>query len=201
MSWDEYADRWDDDAAVRAYSGGAISALLRLEEAEEVQLGGARVLDFGCGTGLLAEKMAAKVDWVVALDTSRAMIEVLKGKVSRRSLDRVLPIAGSLEDALATQGDVFKHPFDLITCSSVCAFLDDYPETVESLAKLLRPGGALVQWDWELDPDSDEPFGLTRGQIEGALSAAGLKVVRVDVAFDIEFEDKHMRPLIGVGVR
>ena len=70
-----------------------------------------------------------------------------------------------------------------------------------TLSRLLRPGGAFVQWDWELAPASDEPFGLTRSQIEEALNTAGLREVLVDVAFDIEFEGERMRPLLGFGIR
>ena len=201
MTWDEHADGWDENAAVRAYSDGAYSSLLRLEEAGLLKLDGARVLDFGCGTGLLTEKLSPLAEGVVALDTSIAMIQVLKNKVSTLGLTNVEPIAKPLEGAMSANPSLFKTPFDLITCSSVCAFLEDYPATVRTLSQMLRPGGAFVQWDWELAPDSDEPFGLTRSQIEAALDAAGLTNCIVDVAFDVEFEGEHMRPLLGFGVR
>lgn len=201
MTWDERADGWDENAAVRAYSDGAYSSLLRLEEAGLLKLDGARVLDFGCGTGLLTEKLSPLAEGVVALDTSIAMIQVLKNKVATLGLTNVEPIAKPLEGAMSANPSLFETPFDLITCSSVCAFLEDYPATVLTLSQLLRPGGAFVQWDWELDPDSDEPFGLTRSQIEAALDAAGLTNRIVDVAFDVEFEGEHMRPLLGFGVR
>jgi 2-polyprenyl-3-methyl-5-hydroxy-6-metoxy-1,4-benzoquinol methylase len=201
MTWDEHADGWDENAAVRAYSDGAYSSLLRLEGAGLLKLDGARILDFGCGTGLLTEKLSPLAGCVVALDTSIAMIQVLKNKVATLGFTNVESIAKPLEAALSADPNLFETPFDLITCSSVCAFLEDYPATVRALAQLLRPGGAFVQWDWELDPDGDEPFGLTRSQIEAALDAAGLANRMVDVAFDVEFEGEHMRPLLGFGVR
>ena len=39
-----------------------------------------RVLDFGCGTGLLTEKIAPLVNEIVAIDSSPKMIEVLRKK-------------------------------------------------------------------------------------------------------------------------
>jgi 2-polyprenyl-3-methyl-5-hydroxy-6-metoxy-1,4-benzoquinol methylase len=138
---------------------------------------------------------------IVALDTSAAMIQILKSKVAKRRLDNIDPIAKSIEAALATSPNHLAAPFDLVTCSSVCAFLEDYPSIVRTLSNLLRPGGAFVQWDWEFDQNSEEPFGLTPTQIEEALRAAGLHGILVKVAFDVEFEGEHMRPLLGFGVR
>jgi 2-polyprenyl-3-methyl-5-hydroxy-6-metoxy-1,4-benzoquinol methylase len=201
MSWDEHAGGWDENAAVRAYSEGAYSSLLRLEEDGLLKLDGARVLDFGCGTGLLTEKLSPPADSVVALDTSIAMIQVLKIKITTLGLTNVEPIANPLEEAMSVNTGLFKTPFDLIICSSVCAFLEDYPATVRTLGQLLRSGGAFVQWDWELDPESDEPFGLSRSQIEEALDATGFTNRIVEEAFDVEFEGEHMRPLLGFGLR
>ena len=61
-------------------------------------------------------------------------------------------------------------PFDIVVSSSVCAFLDDYAGTVATLTNLLKPGGSFVQWDWELNREDSEPFGLTRAQVVDALT-------------------------------
>ena len=56
-----------------------------------------------------------------------------------------------------------------------------------------------MQWDWERAPGDEH--GLTRTEIEESLTAAGLRALRVDTAFDVEFEGHAMRPLIGIGRR
>ena len=189
--WDEMADGWDEDPAVVAYSGGAWRAL---EEA--VELGeGMRVLDFGCGTGLLTERLAQRVREVVAVDASPKMIEVLDAK----NLSNVQALAATWTPDTIADEPLAAEPFDLIVRSSVCAFLPDYPGTVAMFAGLLAPGGRFVQWDWELDPNADEPFGLTAAAIEGAIGGSGLDVVSVGVGFDVAFEGMRMRPLMGVG--
>ena len=33
-------------------------------------------------------------------------------------------------------------------------------------------GGLFVQWDWEVQPDDEEPFGLTRDEVRRAENAA-----------------------------
>ena len=201
MNWDEYADGWDENPAVMAYADAAYSSLLRMEQAGLVQIENSRVLDFGCGTGLLSRKLSSRAARVVALDTSDQMIEILKTKIGNLGLTNLDLITKPLEEAISSEAIHFDSPFDLITCSSVCAFLEEYPATVRTLSRLLRHGGAFVQWDWELDPEDEEPYGLTRDEIDTALADAGLKNRVVEVAFEIEFEGELMRPLIGLGVR
>ena len=176
MSWDDEAATWDEEPAVRAYSGAAFESLLRALDARGASLDGARVLDFGCGTG-------------------PAMIEVLRAK----ALANVVGLSGDLAE-LAGSEALAPRSFDLITCSSVCGFLPDYPGAVATLADLLVPGGLFVQWDWELMPDADEPMGLSRDGIRAALFAAGLSDVHVDIGFELALGEYVMAPLIGVGM-
>ena len=197
MGWDEEADSWDEDEAVRAYAHAAFGALGRVCSERGVQLQEVRAFDFGCGTGLLVERLAPVCKTVVALDTSPRMIERLLEKVERLKLGNVRATTDTLERAVCS-GEA-AGPFDLVTCSSVCAFVDDYPRTVALLCGLLGAGGLFVQWDWELDPNAAEPFGLRRQDVEAALSGAGLEAVRVETAFEVPLGDMTMRPLMGVG--
>ena len=199
MDWDDEADRWDEDEAVRAYARAAFESLSRVCGERGVQLGGARAFDFGCGTGLLVERLAPVCEAVVALDTSPRMIERLREKVERLKFGNVQTTTDSLERAASSGTALLAVPFDLVTCSSVCAFLDDYPRTAALLAGLLRPGGLFVQWDWELDPNDAEPFGLSRQEVQEALFGAGLEAVQVETAFEVPLGDVTMRPLMGVG--
>ena len=89
--------------------------------------------------------------------------------------------------------------FDVVVCSSVCAFLDDYPATATQLVQRLRPGGRFVQWDWERTGDDDH--GLTREQVHAALCSAGLVDVDVRTGFDVDVDGHRLSPLIGTGRR
>lgn len=185
--WDESAEGWDGDEATRAYAAGAFASLCAL--LEPTSLAGMRVLDFGCGTGLLTEQLAGAAH-VHAVDASPAMLAVLDEKVAEHTW-------ASIVTSLAVPTE--PGDFDLVVCSSVMAFVDDYPATAKQLVELLAPGGRFVQWDWErVDGDS---HGLSRSEITGALDGAGLENVTVDVGFEADAHGQTMRPLMGVGQR
>lgn len=188
--WDEYAETWDDDPAARAYSVAAYDSLVDILHRFDRRLDSMIVCDFGCGTGLLTERLADRVATIDAVDTSAAMIDQLTTKAETRRWTHVRP-ARAIPEHTATH--------DLVVCSSVLAFVDDYPKTTTRLVGLLRPGGVFVQWDWELDPTDDEPYGLTRADMVATLDAAGLVDVTVETAFELPFEDMIMQPLIGYG--
>ena len=187
--WDESADGWDGDEATRAYAAGAFSSLVALIGPET--LTGMKVLDFGCGTGLLTEHlMDSEVEHVYAVDTSPAMLAVLDAKIADRGWSSVVT---------APANPTNDDEFDLVVCSSVLGFVDDYSAMVTELVHLLKPGGHFVQWDWErVDGDS---HGLSRSEIAAALGAAGLVDVTVEIGFEADAYGQIMRPLMGAGRR
>ncbi len=199
MTWDDYADGWDEDEGARAYSRAAFECLTRLADSRGVPLAGARALDFGCGTGLLTEKLAPVCGAIVAMDTSAKMVERLRQKIDRFGLTNVVPTTAALEKLVHQEPTLLADGFDFVVCSSVCAFLDDYFGAVANLVCVMKPGGLFVQWDWELDREAEEPHGLTRNQIVQALTASGLKNTQVETAFEVPLGGVTMRPLLGVG--
>jgi len=199
VDWDEHAAGWDDDAVVRVYAAAAFDALVAQLTARGRSLAGLRVLDFGCGTGVLTESLAPACNEVVALDASPKMIAVLREKIDRSGWANVRAIDRTLEAAL--EAGELTAPFDVVVCSSVCAFVDDYPGTARQLAALLAPGGVFVQFDWELDDAADDPFGLSKAQVKAALTDARLDDIHVGIAFTRDIEGQAMQPLIGVGQR
>ncbi len=190
--WDEVADEWDEAATVRAYAAAAFESLIAVAATAGIALDGARVCDFGCGTGLLTERLAERGATVDAVDTSPAMLAKLKTKIDERGWTHVRTF-----DALPSNAE----PYDLVVCSSVLAFVDDHPATVAELAARLRVGGLFVQWDWEVGPDDSDHAGLTKLEIADALAHAGLVGGTVEPAFTIEADGEPLRPLRAWGLR
>jgi 2-polyprenyl-3-methyl-5-hydroxy-6-metoxy-1,4-benzoquinol methylase len=207
--WDAEASGWDENPGVVAYSENALrtlrAELLRRRKTanstdqETSWLVGARVLDFGCGTGLLTALMAREgAKEVVGIDVSPKMVSVL----AEKRIANVTPLAGPLSEHIqpaAKEGTLVPGTFDLVTASSVCSFLgEELDSTVKQLVQLLRPGGLWLQWDWE---DAGSGHGLKRDDVRRLLGEAGLEDVEVETGFEAQFGEEIMKPLMGSGVR
>jgi demethylmenaquinone methyltransferase/2-methoxy-6-polyprenyl-1,4-benzoquinol methylase len=99
---------------------------------------GARVLDVASGTGLVARSLEAHAYRVTALDASEAMLRAGTGP-------RVLARAEGLPFADAT--------FDALTFTYLLRYVDDPAATLAELARVVRPGGAVVSLEFAV-PDA-----------------------------------------------
>jgi 2-polyprenyl-6-hydroxyphenyl methylase/3-demethylubiquinone-9 3-methyltransferase len=106
--------------------------------AGRIALAQQRVLDVGCGGGLLAESMARAGARVTAIDLAPGMIEVARLHAAESALSIDYRVAAA-ED-LAHRA---PQSFDAITCMEMLEHVPEPAATVASLARLLRPGGTL----------------------------------------------------------
>ena len=107
--------------------------------ADQMPLRGVRVLDVGCGAGLLSEALAGEGAIVTALDLSPELIDVAKLHLleSGRQVDyRVVSV-----EELAAQ---MPGAFDAVTCMEMLEHVPDPGSVLAACARLLRPGGRLL---------------------------------------------------------
>jgi 2-polyprenyl-6-hydroxyphenyl methylase/3-demethylubiquinone-9 3-methyltransferase len=112
---------------------------LRLEWiAGHARLEGARVLDVGCGGGILAEAMARRGAQVTGIDLSDKALKVAQLHLheSRLPVQYQLIEAERLADQRAGQ-------FDFVTCMELLEHVPDPAGMVAACAKLVRPGGQV----------------------------------------------------------
>src|SRR5690606_4923808 len=101
-------------------------------------LAGARVLDVGCGAGLLSESLAQAGADVVALDLSPELLRVAR----LHGLESGVRVEYRLQsvESLATES---PGAFDAITCMEMLEHVPDPASVLAACATLLRPGGHL----------------------------------------------------------
>jgi 2-polyprenyl-6-hydroxyphenyl methylase/3-demethylubiquinone-9 3-methyltransferase len=112
---------------------------LRLSYIEErVTLKRARILDVGCGGGLLSEALAARDADVVGIDLAEASLEVAR----RHAAETDTHLEYKQIDAarLASQE---PGQFDVVTCLELLEHVPDPEELVTACSLAVRPGGSV----------------------------------------------------------
>jgi 2-polyprenyl-3-methyl-5-hydroxy-6-metoxy-1,4-benzoquinol methylase len=191
--WDQYAEDWDDNHEVRLYAQKAFDSLEQRVVPLITNLSECKVLDFGCGTGLLTQKLAPLCQRIVAVDTSEKMLGVLSDKVKSSDVDNVTTLKIEVSPASIAVNPDLLGDFDLVLASSVCSFLPDYELTLTSLASIMKPGAYFVQWDWATEMPAE--------RIKSAFKGAGLSPHAIEAAFAMEAEHQPALVNIGMGTR
>jgi 2-polyprenyl-6-hydroxyphenyl methylase/3-demethylubiquinone-9 3-methyltransferase len=112
---------------------------LRLKYIDErVGLEGKKVLDVGCGGGILSESMAASGATVTGIDMGEAPLSVAKLHLLESGLEvdyQRIPV-----EQLATEQ---PETFDVVTCMEMLEHVPDPSSIIAACAKLAKPGGSL----------------------------------------------------------
>jgi ubiquinone/menaquinone biosynthesis C-methylase UbiE len=102
-----------------------------------------RILEVGVGTGRIAIPLSVIVGTVVGVDLSRAM------------MNRIRPKPGG-ENVHTFQADITRLPFasqsfDAILAAHVFHLIPDWQNAMSEVARVLRPGGVLLDCGSETD--------------------------------------------------
>jgi 2-polyprenyl-6-hydroxyphenyl methylase/3-demethylubiquinone-9 3-methyltransferase len=116
---------------------------LRLNYIDEIAgLTGKKVLDVGCGGGILSESMAQRGATVTGIDMGDMPIKIAKLHALESGIDinyRKLS-AEDLADEVAEQPE---QQFDVITCLEMLEHVPDPASIINACTRMLKPGGHL----------------------------------------------------------
>jgi 2-polyprenyl-6-hydroxyphenyl methylase/3-demethylubiquinone-9 3-methyltransferase len=113
---------------------------LRLAHIERLAggLSGKRIVDVGCGGGILAEAMAAKGATVTGIDLADKPLKV--------AMLHRMETASAVDYRLVSAEDLAAESpgaFDMVTCMEMLEHVPDPPSIVSACAKLVKPGGLV----------------------------------------------------------
>ena len=176
--FDDYAPRFEQHlTSALAYRGPALVA-----EAIESVAPGARyaaALDLGCGTGLAGVALRARVDRLLGVDLSAAMIEKARARRIYDALE-VGEAVAHLERHVAA--------FDLIVAADTLVYLGDLADVFVATARALTPNGLFV---FTVETSADEGYRLNAtmrfshapAYVEAMAAAAGLRPITMKAAW------------------
>ncbi len=169
--FDEAAAQWDNNPARVDLARAVGAAIFRAVPLQPDW----RVLDYGAGTGLLTLNLQPRVASILALDSSRGMLEQLTQKLAAAGINDVQTRHWNLEAEPYPESG-----FDLAVSSMTLHHLREVPLVFKRLAALLKPGGWLAVADLDREDGSfhgerEDVFhhGFERNQVSDWLAAAG----------------------------
>ena len=105
---------------------------------EHVSVSGQRVLDIGCGGGILTESLAMQGSIVTGLDVSQRTIGVARQHALDNNLE-IEYVSSTVEQFAMTN----YQTFDIVTCMELLEHVPDPESVITACQKLLKPGGSV----------------------------------------------------------
>ena len=126
---------WDPESEFKPLHDINPLRLGYIEQYEE-NLAGKKILDVGCGGGILSESLAQKGAEVVGIDMSETPLNVAKLHLHESGVK--VDYKQITVEQLATES---PNSFDIITCMEMLEHVPDPVSVVTSCYKLLKPKG------------------------------------------------------------
>ena len=102
-----------------------------------VPLAGKRVLDVGCGGGILSDSMARKGAQVLGIDLAGKALRVAQ----LHALEAQTPNVQYREQSVEALAEQQPASFDVVTCMEMLEHVPDPASVVRACSKLVKPGG------------------------------------------------------------
>ncbi len=144
-----------------------------------------RLLDVGCGTGVLAARLAARGYEATGVDPSQGMLDIMAA-----DHPEVEVVRGSGDDLPFPDGS-----FDVVLTVAALHHIaapDDVRATLGEMARVTRPGGRIVVWDhnprnpyWKrlmarVPQDDGSERLIPEQEVLGGLTSGGAQIISSD---------------------
>ncbi|MDH5178761.1 MAG: methyltransferase domain-containing protein [Gammaproteobacteria bacterium] len=111
---------------------------LFLSGVESVAQPPAKILDFGCGAGVMATELARRGYNVTGVDAASGMVEAATRYATEQNISNIKFYQTD------TVGDTLpKNEFDIVICSSVLEYVERDTTLTQNLVAAIKPGGHL----------------------------------------------------------
>ena len=196
--FDEMAKDWDGDSLRFRVAEGIAGAIRK-----HAGLGGGKVLDFGCGTGLVSFMIADQVEEIIGLDSSSGMVSEFNKKAQEYNFPASAALFDPEQEEFPVQG------VDAIVSGMVFHHIENIPRLLGQLFHTVKPGGTIAIADLDEEdgtfhpPEMEGIFhkGFSRAQMITWMNQAGFDSSRVFDALTIEKDGNLFSLFLAVAIR
>lgn len=97
-----------------------------------------KIIDIGCGGGILTESMSSQGAEVTGLDVCKNSLDIANNHAIKKNIK-----VKYIQENVIEYSKNFKEYYDIITCMEMLEHVDFPNKIVYSCAKMLKPGGTL----------------------------------------------------------
>lgn len=132
---------WIEDNVKRGYQSDHSDSSSSAKKTADAGLTGKKILDVGCGGGILAESMARRGADVTGIDLGDENLKAAALHAKQSNLEDTLRYQHIPVEALAK---THAGQFDVVTCMEMLEHVPDPSSIVQACYELLAPGGVCV---------------------------------------------------------
>lgn len=135
--FDRLAHRWwDIDGEFRTLHD--INSVRVRYIADRAQVRGRRIVEVGCGGGILTESLAYLGGKVTGIDPARGPITIAKLHAIDAGIEHRISYHNTTAEEYYAEN---SEQFDVVTALEILEHVPDYGQSIQALADMCRPGG------------------------------------------------------------
>lgn len=195
------------DMAAKDWDKKPTSLLVAKETAQniakQIDLNEKDILDYGCGTGLLAFALSDNAKTVTGMDNSQGMVDVFNEKAKEFGFSNNQAVKHNID-----LENLPKEHYDVIVTSMTLHHIKDPDDFFKKCKEALKPNGYLCISDLDEEDgtfhakhnnDGVQHFGFSHEKIKELYSANGYKLTFLENICNLERENGVFPILLSIG--
>jgi len=198
--FDRLAKEWDSKP-MRVE--GAMRFANKIKEYIKDDIKNFKIMDYGCGSGLVSFCFANDVKEINGYDKSKGMIDVYNEKAKKLGFKNIIGIVHDID-----KEDLKSEQYDIIMTNMTMHHIKSVDDFVKKLANGLKKDGKLFiadlyKEDGTFHSDNTDVihFGFEIEDVRDAFNKAGLKSISISKLQTIKKPNKNYDLFFAVGVK
>lgn len=195
--FDEAAKHWDTKPSSLNIAKACVDNINKIIELKK----DSKILDYGCGTGLVAFALSNETNEVVGMDNSKGMVEEFNKKVSQLNFSNIKSIKHNINEE-----NLPINEFDLITISMTLHHIEDTKMFINKAYESLKNSGFLCINDLDKEDgtfhkkhnnDGVFHFGFEKENLIEQLKEKGFKIIDYKIVYT-DFREERNFPIFNL---